>query len=81
LFCVDLPILNLIKDSNDKTFSNNRHISAVIGLEPGKSTSIDIPANEAYGPYKDELTQEIPKSSLPEDLNPEIGQRLVTIQK
>lgn len=51
----------------------------VIGLEPGEPTSIGIPANEAYGPYQDELTQEIPKSCLPGVLAPEIDQRLVTI--
>ena len=70
-----------MKDFNDKTFFNNWYISVGIGLEPGESNSIDIPANEAYGPYQDELIRRIPKSSLPADLDTEIGQRLEIIQK
>lgn len=49
---------------------------AVIGMELNESKTVTIPSEEAYGPVQDQLIQEIPKSSLPEGLNPEVGQKL-----
>ena len=34
--------------------------TSVIGLEPGGSTTITIPAEDAYGPYFDEAVQIVP---------------------
>ena len=31
---------------------------------------------EAYGPYRDDMVLEVDRSQLPEDLDPEVGQRL-----
>ncbi|MEQ9405711.1 MAG: peptidylprolyl isomerase [Cyclobacteriaceae bacterium] len=50
---------------------------AVDGMELNEKKTVTIPAAEAYGEHKTELIQEIPKSSLPEDMNPEVGQKLV----
>jgi len=36
-----------------------------------------IPVEEAYGPVKAELTQEVPKDKLPKDLKPEQGMQLL----
>ncbi len=49
---------------------------AVMGLEPGQTTSTDIPSEEAYGPRRDELMMEVAKTQFPDDLTPEIGQQL-----
>lgn len=44
--------------------------SAVIGLEPGETTTVEIPAEEAYGPYYDEAVQEVPVDIFGEGLPP-----------
>lgn len=50
--------------------------SAVIGLEPGETKNIQIPAEEAYGTREDGLIGEIPRDRLPDDLNPQVGMKL-----
>ncbi len=50
---------------------------AVDGMELNEKKTVTIPAKDAYGEHKNELIQQIPKSNLPEDMQPEIGQRLV----
>ncbi|MTI87546.1 MAG: peptidylprolyl isomerase [Balneolaceae bacterium] len=49
---------------------------AVIGMEVGDSTTANIPAEEAYGPRRDDLELEIEKSQLPEDIEAEVGMQL-----
>jgi FKBP-type peptidyl-prolyl cis-trans isomerase 2 len=51
---------------------------AVLGMEVEESKVFTIPAAEAYGDVKKELIYEIPKNSIPADLNPAKGQRLVS---
>ena len=46
---------------------------AVIGLEPGETTSVKIPAAEGYGERKDELVVKFDKSKIPSNINPEVG--------
>jgi len=48
----------------------------VIGMELNEKKSINIPASEAYGERKMELIVNIPKTELPEGLNPVLGQQL-----
>jgi peptidylprolyl isomerase len=50
--------------------------SAVEGMEVGDSKSVRIEADDAYGPRHDQLIQEVPRSALPDDLNPEAGMTL-----
>lgn len=50
--------------------------SAVDGLSAGESTTVDIPAPEAYGNRRDELVITVEKAKFPEDINPEVGQQL-----
>jgi peptidylprolyl isomerase len=47
---------------------------AVIGMKVGDSKIINIPANEAYGPYRDDLVITVNLSQLPD--NTEVGQQL-----
>ena len=48
---------------------------AVVGMSPGESKTVEIPADEAY-PYHDELVMVVDRDQLPEDLQPEVGQQL-----
>jgi peptidylprolyl isomerase len=50
------------------------------GMEPGESKTVFVPADEAFGPWREELVGEVPRESLPEDLNVEIGQQLQVSQ-
>lgn len=49
---------------------------AVTGMTVGESTSVTIPANEAYGEVNDELILNVEKNRLPADIQPEIGMQL-----
>ena len=49
---------------------------AVKGMQVGQSKTVTIPADKAYGPHRDERILLIEREQLPEDLNPEVGQRL-----
>lgn len=51
--------------------------SAVDGMSISEKKTVEIPANEAYGPSNPDLIQEVPKSQLPEELKLEVGQNLV----
>ncbi|MDC1221406.1 peptidylprolyl isomerase [Salibacteraceae bacterium] len=51
---------------------------AVLGMSPEESKVFTIPADEAYGSVKEELVYEVPKASIPAELKPEKGQRLVS---
>ncbi len=50
---------------------------AVVGMEPGKSKTVIIPAEKAYGPYREEMVGELGRNELSDDLTPEVGQQLV----
>jgi peptidylprolyl isomerase len=49
---------------------------AMIDMEPGEKKTINIPADQAYGPRSEELVAEIGRDRLPADLELEIGQQL-----
>jgi peptidylprolyl isomerase len=42
----------------------------------GDSKSVRIEADEAYGPRHEQLVQQVERSVLPDDLNPETGMAL-----
>jgi len=48
----------------------------IVGMSKDDSKSFEIAAEEAYGPYREELVVEIEKKRVPENLNLEIGQQL-----
>jgi peptidylprolyl isomerase len=49
---------------------------AVEGMEPGETKTVRIVAEDAFGLRREELVQEIPRASLPENMELEIGQQL-----
>lgn len=48
----------------------------VIGMERGGSTTITVPPEEAYGPYKEELVAKVKKEDFPENITPLVGEQL-----
>ena len=49
---------------------------AVEGMTVGDSKEIRIEAAEAYGERQDQLIQEVPKSALPDEIDPAVGMAL-----
>ncbi|GAB4202425.1 MAG: peptidylprolyl isomerase [Roseiflexaceae bacterium] len=49
--------------------------SAVLGLQPGESRQMTIPADQAYGQYQDGLLFSVDRGSLPPDLAPTVGEQ------
>lgn len=49
---------------------------AVLGMQAGESKDETIPAEQAYGPRRDELMIQVDRGEIPADLNIEVGQHL-----
>jgi peptidylprolyl isomerase len=47
--------------------------AGVTGMNVGDKREVQIPADQAYGPYHEELAGELEREKLPPDLNPEVG--------
>lgn len=50
--------------------------SAVVGMNPGDSKEATIPADQAYGPHRDDLTVVVDRKHIPPDVNVRIDQQL-----
>lgn len=50
--------------------------AAVVGMNPGESTTTEIPADQAYGPHHPQMVIAAERSDLPEGLNLDVGQEL-----
>lgn len=49
---------------------------AVLGMKVGESKTVTIPAEDAYGPYNDDLVVVVNREDLPAGLDPEVGEQL-----
>ncbi|MBE0596474.1 MAG: peptidylprolyl isomerase [Desulfuromonadales bacterium] len=49
---------------------------AVVGMQIGEEKTVSIPAEEAYGPRRPEMALQVKRSTLPDDLQPQVGQVL-----
>jgi len=49
---------------------------AVVGMNPGESKTIKVPADQAFGPHLDEMVVVIDRARLPEEFNPKIGEQV-----
>lgn len=49
---------------------------AVEGMAEGEEKTTTIPAEDAYGPRRDDLVLPVERARLPEGLDPEVGQPL-----
>jgi len=50
--------------------------SAVDGMAVGENKTVTIPPDEAYGQRHEQLVQQVPKSALPEEMEPAVGMQL-----
>lgn len=48
----------------------------VIGMEPGESKTVFVPAEKGYGPHRDEMVFDFDRKKAPENFDPEIGQQM-----
>ncbi len=53
--------------------------AAVIGLEPGQSIKVSIPADDAYGQRAEQMVAVIERSEIPAEINPEPGHQMEVI--
>ncbi len=49
---------------------------AVTGMAVGEKKTVQIPADNAYGQYNDDLVMSVPIEHVPADLKPEVGMQL-----
>jgi peptidylprolyl isomerase len=50
--------------------------AAVVAMTVGQTQTVTIPCDEAYGESSEDMIGLVPRQSLPEDLEPEIGMML-----
>jgi FKBP-type peptidyl-prolyl cis-trans isomerase 2 len=50
--------------------------NGIIGMGKGDKKTINIPSDEAYGQYRDELRANVERGQFPPDISPEIGMQL-----
>ena len=49
---------------------------AVVGMSPGESKTEKVLADQAFGPYREELVLEVDRQRIPADVKLEVGKRL-----
>ncbi|WP_138430007.1 FKBP-type peptidyl-prolyl cis-trans isomerase [Fodinibius saliphilus] len=49
---------------------------AVIGMEVGDDTTVEIESEDAYGQRREDLELEVAKSDLPDNIEPQVGMQL-----
>jgi len=49
---------------------------AVVGMSPGESKTVEVPAEKAYGPHLEEMVQVVDRDQFPENLEPKVGDHL-----
>ena len=54
---------------------------AVLGMNLDESKNVQIPADKAYGPHREDRVGVVDRSQLPENLDPKLGQQLQVNQE
>ena len=49
---------------------------AVVGMSPGESKTVKLPPEDAYGPKRDEMLVSVDRGKIPQDVQPQVGQRV-----
>lgn len=49
---------------------------AVVGMNPGESKTVELQPEDAYGPRRDEMVLAIDRATLPQDVQPQVGQKI-----
>lgn len=72
------------KDPLEFKIGTNQIISGfqdgVVGMAVGDSKTINVPVDDGYGPRYEKLVAVIDHERFPEEMRPEIGQRLQLVQ-
>lgn len=55
--------------------------SAVIGMQPGESKTIQTPAEKAYGPHDENLVIQVDRQMVPPDMDVQVGMQLAMQQE
>lgn len=50
--------------------------NAVLGMAPGESKTVNIPADQAYGQRNENMVLEVPPEQFPDDIDPKLGDQL-----
>jgi peptidylprolyl isomerase len=53
---------------------------AVVGMNVDESKTTTIPASDAFGPRRDELVAAVKRAEFPDDIKPEVSERLLMRQ-
>ena len=43
--------------------------AAVEGMSVGGTKTVTVPVEDAFGPHRDDLTQEVPRNAIPDDID------------
>jgi peptidylprolyl isomerase len=54
--------------------------AAVIGMQPGENKSVQIPSDQAYGPFFEEMVQQISRDKFPKEMEIELGGQVMAQQ-
>lgn len=49
---------------------------AIVGMQVGEDKTVLIPAEQAYGMHRPDMVVTTPRQNIPENIQPEVGQRL-----
>ena len=49
---------------------------AVIGMQVGEAKTVTIPADQAYGPHREDMILQVDRDELPADIDPRVGMQL-----
>jgi FKBP-type peptidyl-prolyl cis-trans isomerase 2 len=49
---------------------------AVVGMDVGDTKTVNIPTDQAYGPFRDELLVAVERSQVPPNIEPDVGMEL-----
>ncbi|MGD0624923.1 MAG: peptidylprolyl isomerase [Thermodesulfobacteriota bacterium] len=54
---------------------------AIVGMNPGESKTVQVPADEAFGQHQEEMIVVVGRNRLPADLEPKAGESLLFRQE
>lgn len=43
--------------------------TAIVGMSAGENKTVTIPVDQAYGPHHDHLTRDVPRSTIPDNID------------
>lgn len=50
--------------------------AAVVGMEPGDTRTVKVPAVDAYGPRREDLLAAVDRARFPDEIEVEVGRRV-----